>query len=76
MTLPDDLTRSLQRAIVEDQSAAPDLFEKAAADVLNLMTDNIYPAYIKGKAAEGAAPAPAALAVLKAGGGGGCCVIA
>lgn len=74
VTIPDEITRQLQEDIVQKQTSDPKVFKKAEADVLNLMTDNIYPAYIKAKAAaRESAPAPAA--EKPAGGGGGCCII-
>ena len=61
VTIPDEITRQLQEDIVGKQTSDPKVFKKAEADVLNLMTDNIYPAFIKAKAAaRGSAPAPAA----------------
>jgi len=76
INLPDHITRKLQKEILENKSADQKLFEAAAADVLNLMTDNIYPAYVKEKQGVASAPAPtASQAKPPSGGGGGCCMI-
>ena len=61
-------------ALTRVLTSTPSLLYQAA-DVLNLMTDNIYPTYIKSKAASAPAPAPAVAVAKPAGGGGGCCVI-
>ena len=74
VTIPDEITRQLQKDIVDNKTSDPNVFKKAELDVLNLMTDNIYPAFIKAQAASKPAtqqaPAP-----QKAAGGGGCCII-
>ena len=47
VNVPDQISRQLQKDIFEKKSSDPKLFKKAEEDVLNLMTDNIYPSFIK-----------------------------
>jgi len=75
VTMPDELVNDLKKKIVTNKSSDPQLFAKARKDVLNLMTDNIYPAFMKMKAGEGAQPAAVAPPPKPPSGGGGCCVI-
>ena len=74
MCVVPNLTPSLSRASPVASLWQPNLFKKAEMDVLNLMTDNIYPDFVKANRASSAAataPAPAAPAPS----GGGCCVV-
>ena len=47
VNVPDQISRQLRKDIFEKKSSDPKLFKKAEEDVLNLMTDNIYPSFIK-----------------------------
>ena len=53
------------------------VFDAAIKDVLNLMTDNIYPVFLKKKTGErkSAAPAPGPTRAAAPPQGGRCCVI-
>ena len=73
VNIPDNIRRELEKAILQEQTGAPDVFKKAERDVLNLMTDNIYTAYVKSQAPAPAEAAPAPSAAKPS--GGGCCIV-
>jgi len=79
VTLPDQMHRTLNKAVHADGDIPLDVFAKAEKETLHLITDNMYPAYLKKQQAAAATPSPAPAATTAAGGGGGggggCCLI-
>ena len=74
VTFSDDVAQGLHVAVREQKSAAPDIFEKAEREVLNLITDNIYPKYAKAVAAEQSVTVTRT-APIEPPNTGGCCTI-
>ena len=74
VTFSDDVAQGLHAAVREQKSAAPDIFEKAEREVLNLITDNIYPKYAKAVAAEQSVTVTRT-APIEPPNTGGCCTI-
>ena len=76
ITIPDDIYSDLEKKITKDHSGAASLFDVAIKDVLNLMTDNVYPAHVKAQDASKKAAAPTASVTSKPQpSGGGCCLV-
>ena len=76
VNLPDHIMARLKKGIVDDQNCPASLFDDAIRDVLNLMTDNIYPVYVKAKEAKRSkASAPTAAKPQPTTNSGGCCVL-